>query len=55
MVGMVRVILGRAHRPDRQAGAATGWSTPQLVAAFPAGILGGSRAQREGSDPKEEP
>jgi hypothetical protein len=55
MVGMVRVVTAVLTGPTGRLGPPPWWSTPQLVAAFPAAILGGSRAQREGTDPKEEP
>jgi len=54
MVGMVRVVTAVLTGPTGRLGPPPG-GRPPLVAAFPAGILGGSRAQREGTHPKEEP
>ena len=53
MVGMVRVITAVLAGPTGRLGPPPG-GRPPVVAAFTAGILGGSRAQSEGTHPKEE-
>ena len=53
MVGMVRVVTAVLTGPTGRLGPPPG-VRPPLVAAFTAGILGGSRTQSEGTHPKEE-
>jgi hypothetical protein len=53
MVGMVRVVTAVLAGPTGRLGPPPWWST-SVGRGLNAGILGGSRAQSEGTRPKEE-